>query len=202
MDQYVPMPTLCDSLAARERRDVMSQKTSGPRLIAFAILSAILGPDFTKAATLNFSYSGTDVTGIGGSSAGTGTFSFSDSPSSVNLAGLTSFAFTQTTSIPGETSSFSYTLSNLTSFSLSLEGGLPTAFSLATNPVSGSNFNFVPEQFTVTNLGPTGAFTGYPGITLQVGSVTFAPEPASFALIGFGLGAGSLLARRLLKALL
>ncbi len=180
----------------------MPQRKSIRRLIGSAVLLLAFGANLTRATTLNFSYSGRDVTGSGGSSAGIGSFSFSGAPILVSLADLTAFAFTQTTTLPVSpgTSSFTYSLSSLTSFSLSLSGGLPATFSLHTGLSPGDNPLFASESFTVTGLGPTGAFTGDPiGGPLQVGSVNFTPEPASAALIGIGLVTASLLARRGLR---
>jgi hypothetical protein len=91
--------------------------------VAILLVLGLCAPP-ARAGTITFSYSGLDVTGFpgGGSSVGSGSFSFADSPSTVGLAGLTSFAFTQTTTLnsPLEVSSFNYGLADLQTFSATL----------------------------------------------------------------------------------
>jgi hypothetical protein len=144
-------------------------------------------------AALSFTYSGQGVGDFGGTSSGSGSFAFADSPTSLGKGDLTSFTFSQTTTPPGrDASTFDYTLSDLTAFSATLTpGGLLTGLTLTTDAVSGSNPEFRPESFGVTSLATNGASTFIAsGFQLQVGTVTpaatAAPEPASLTLLGLG----------------
>jgi hypothetical protein len=96
---------------------------------ALVILSGSL---VAHAATIDFTYTGTDVVGgTSGPISGTGSFSYAGSPSSLTEAGLTSFNFTDTFNIAGfGTGVFDYSLGDLTSFSATLSGNILLGLSL------------------------------------------------------------------------
>lgn len=174
----------------------------------FSVVAAAALCVFSFAAHANtfaFSYSGTDVTGVGGSSSGTGSISFGGDPDSLTLASLTSFSFTQTTFADniGTPSTFAYTLSDLSSFSSTEVGDTLLTLMFQTEEVAASNRRYSQEAFEATSLLPGGAKTLSPFYSsLQVGTVTQAaavtPEPSSFALLGTGLlGIAGLIKRKL-----
>jgi hypothetical protein len=145
-------------------------------------------PTHPVSATIDFTYSGVDTTGIGGTSTGTGSFSFGvpSSTSSINLNNLSQFSFSQTTSVPVGTSSFSYTQADLTSFSLNFAN-----LSLNTNAVGGTDSTFYPESFSVTaNNAQT--FNSF-GQLLQSGSVTINRQSLTQAIAQGGLLVGTAL---------
>ena len=175
-------------------------------LFAAAVAVFLCGSLVSRADTLAFTYSGTDVTNTGGTSSGSGTISFNGTPSSLTLASLTDFTFSQTTTVSAiGTSSFTYSLGDLTSFSATLSGDELLTLMLHTGLAPSSDpALFFPESFTVTSLDPGGAETINPSnAILQVGQVTqtnaaVTPEPSSFLLLATGLaGAAGVVRRRL-----
>jgi hypothetical protein len=178
---------------------------------SFLIASLLFVPiSWAAADTVSFTYLGHDVTGIGGTSSGSGSFTFAGGLTTIGLGDLTSFAFSQTTNIniPGLPPSvtFSYILPDLVDFAASLTGGVLTSLSLHTIEVPGIPSGFNPESFNVTSLAVNGAFTATGDITLQVGTVTIGaatvPEPSSlilFATIGFALTVATFRRSRLIS---
>jgi hypothetical protein len=162
--------------------------------LVLAVLALLLGGvGQARAGMISFTYSGTDASGGPQTSSGSGSFSFADSPTSLGLGDLTSFTFSQTTIDPGTgTSTYDYSLSDLTAFKATLTtGGLLTGLNLTTDVIVGSNPDITSQSFVVTSLATNGASTfSLGGGHLQVGTVTptttAAPEPASVTLLGLG----------------
>jgi hypothetical protein len=154
-------------------------------LLCLSVLSCGIG----RATTLTFAYSG-GQSSIQASVLGTGSFTFATGLTSVGLADLTAFSFSQETtfldfSLPGFVSStFTYGLGDLTSFSLTLAGNIPVAFTLDTVQVVGSNPAFLaPESFGVFDSASAG-FVGFGSAPDAIGPVTFTtPEPSTTALL-------------------
>lgn len=163
------------------------------RLISFVVATVLsLASVAAKADTLHFTFQGTEQTGFGGTATGTGSFSFLGSPVNLSKAGLSQFSFTDTLNVTNiGSSTFTYSLSDLTSFSAVLSGDNLIALSLLTGATPGTAGNFAPEYFHVTSLAPGGANTGSSGILTFLGQVSpvtaVTPEPSSFALLGTGL---------------
>ncbi len=145
-------------------------------LAVLIVTTTVANAQNTGLATIGFSYSGLDVTGEGGSSAGTGSFSVATGPNPISsLSSLFSFNFSQTTNVLEGVSSYSYSLGDLNNFSLSFPSGQPS-LSLSTNAVYGTNTNFFPEAFSVSgNAAHTSNLFG----TLQQGSISI--DQASLA---------------------
>jgi hypothetical protein len=148
------------------------------------LLCAAFSPHAVKATTLNFYYSGFQES-IGLYGTGSGSFSFASGLTTAGLSDLTSFSFLEiqdTTrcgpchfagSIPSYIA-YEFGFGDLTSFSLTLEQGVPTKFSLETNNVNGEF-----QAFRVNDLGG-GFFLGEFGNV--AGLTTFTPEPSSAVL--------------------
>ena len=130
---------------------------------------AFLGKEaFAQQATIGFTYSGSDTTGVGGSVAGVGSFSIPISSNSTVGIG-SSFQYNFIASInQGGVSTFNYGLGDLTNFSLKFSSA--PSLSLSTQPVAASNPNFLPESFA-TNSGIGQTFNSY-GSQTSAGSVT------------------------------
>ena len=163
--------------------------------VSIAILALIAsGP--VEAGFVTFTYTSTNAGNT--TSVGSGSFGFTDSPSSVSLSQLTSFSFSQTTNFggasPPQAVTFSYVLANLTSFSATFgASGVPTSLTLNTNTGSSSSTSFDPEIFRVTSLATNGASTidNPTGNAATLGTIAFpsatVPEPASLSMLGLGM---------------
>jgi hypothetical protein len=167
-------------------------------LVAAALFSANL---VARADTVNFVFQGTEQTGLGGTATGTGTFSFTGSPATLGLSELTTFSFADTLNVNGfGSSTFTYSLADLSSFSAVLSGDTLVSLSLSTIEVPGTSGGFAPESFSVTSLAPDGASTQsggtltFLGQASQVSAVT--PEPSTLALFGTGILGLAGMARR------
>ncbi len=185
----------------------MNQIRRKTGLTAAVALLALIGSAPVEAGFVAIGYTGTNVfPGASGSSLGSGSFGFVDSPSAVSLAQLTSFNFSQTTTatqvgFPSATGTFTYGLADLLGFSASFgAGGTLTGLSFTTKTVAPSNAQFTPESFVVTSLAINGAGTfNVINQQLQAGTITVTPsavpEPSSLAMTGVASLAGLGLAR-------
>jgi hypothetical protein len=172
---------------------------------SMTVLTLILVSLSTEFAVANsvglegvaFTYSGVDVEEIGAVSSGFGFFVFPSDLKTVSLSNLVSFEFSQTTTLLGidpsgnVSSTFSYSLANLTDFSAVITGTVFTSsLSLDTTATAGTSLVFGPESFHIISLSPNGAFTaaGNTGNnTLTLGSIQLVPEPTSILLFATGL---------------
>ncbi len=143
-----------------------------------------------EAGLITFTYSGPSVfPGQPGNTTGGGSFSFTDSPTSLAMADLTSFRYVQTViaTFGGtqQQSTFTFGLADLITFSATLRsGGVPTSLALRTRPIPGANPAFVPETFVVNSLGTNGAATfNITGQPLTLGSVTATPVPEPSTIV-------------------
>ena len=177
-----------------------------------ALLAAFVGASGRAGAEtiVNFTYSGASQPATVD---GTGIFVFDDGLTTVGLADLSLFGLTLNldSTSTGASSQYTFSLSDLTSFSAALgTGPSVTSLSLETAFVAGSNPNFVNQSFTVDSLAVDGAHTTsidnqvFPPAFFQssTGTVTITsirttggavPEPASLAMgataLVIGLGA-------------
>ncbi len=167
-------------------------------VLGLTLLLAMLSTQFAGAnsvqfTTVDFTYSGVDVNGIGATSSGFGVFVFPKGLKTVSLSDVVFFEFFQTTVLLGEkpvSSTFSYSLANLTDFSAVITGTLfSSSLSLDTVATAGTYATFAPEAFHIISLAPGGAYTtAYAfGDTLTVGTVKLVPEPTSIILVATGL---------------
>jgi hypothetical protein len=174
---------------------------------SMTVLTLILVSLSTEFAVANsvglegvaFTYSGVDVEEIGAVSSGFGFFVFPSDLKTVSLSNLVSFEFFQTTTLLGidpsgnVSSTFSYSLANLTDFSAVITGTVFTSsLSLDTTATAGTSLVFGPESFHIISLSPNSAFTaaGNTGNnTLTLGSIQLVPEPTSILLFATGLWA-------------
>lgn len=145
-----------------------------------------------SATTINFDYSGSPLI------TGSGSFSFTNGLSQVGLADLNSFNLTLIADYGDSVKpSFSFSFSDLTAFSATLDQNLLlTSLNLSTNNVfsipltNSSGAFFAPQSFHVTAIDTTGgAFTtsnGFDmsstGIVTQSTSATV-PEPSTLSLL-------------------
>jgi hypothetical protein len=166
------------------------------RIIMAAVLGWAAGAaGQASAGTIHFSYSGTGL----GTSMGSGSFTFADGLSTVNLSDLTAFNFSQTADFVGGVTTFSYGLGDLTTFTATVGTG-PTLSSLSLDtgfvvPVPFANSSgalYMPEAFQVTSLATGGASTYSRAGTLTTGTVmkASAPEPATMSLAAVAALAG------------
>jgi hypothetical protein len=179
---------------SRLRKSKLAPAIVGTAAILIAC-TATASAQNTGSATIDFDYSGTDITGEGGSSSGSGNFTVAtNSNPTNNLNNLSAFNFSQTTQVPDlGTSSFSYNLNNLNNFSLSFPNGTPTV-SLSTglesptsfainpgNPNCFSNCVFYPESFFVSanSAGTTSEYS----VPLQSGTIELENYTVKAALI-------------------
>ena len=162
-------------------------------LVAGALLSAGL---MARADTIDFTYTGaiTPDTGTFGLVTGSGNFSYSGSPILVTLADLSSFSFEDTFDPNGlPPATFTYTLSDVTSFASIVGGGYVFYLGLGTDNDGGTDPGvYAPEDFYVSSLLPLGAgtfsgeeLTSIGTVCVQSTSVT--PEPGSLLLLATGL---------------
>jgi hypothetical protein len=158
--------------------------------LVIASLGSIYLTGVSLASTYDLFYLGFDQTGEGATISGSGSFSYAGTAASADISQLTGFTFSQTASVPDQGSStFTYSLSNLTNFSFkeqltpsfSING---TTLSLRTNPVGGSNPNFFPESFVVQagglSVGTGQTFNSF-GTLLSQGSLNVVPTPGTVA---------------------
>jgi hypothetical protein len=169
------------------------------RLAFLAVVACLWGcglPGTGRAGMISFSYTGSGMFQLHGvrnqdSVSGTGSFSFAGNLTTVTLSDLTSFSFTFTdNSTLGDMSTFTYGLSDLTSFSADVgPGSSVTSLALTTDFKAGTDSNFFPESFTITSLGigDASTFASVSNLTVTTGTVTIGtPEPASLTLLGLG----------------
>jgi len=182
------------------------------RFATFLLVPLFASTPSTRGAMINLSYSGADEDTSAVRSVGSGSFSFADGSTSLTLANLNSFQFSQRTTITDPqifgAATFSYGLNDLLSFSATLSAvGKLTALSFKTGYVDPSNSTFTPENslapeyFIVRSLQRNGAST-FNGDQLydelQTGTVvtsTAVPEPSSLALFGIAGGVNLVLGR-------
>lgn len=181
------------------RPETLSMRLFTRPLLAFAVsillpLTLTITSRAAYADTIDFSYTGSLPSPVI-SVAGSGSFSYSGSPSTLTLASLTAFTFTDTIIDGSQSSPFTYSLADLTSFAATLSGDTLLTLSLQTGFESGTN-GFIPESFTVTNLGVGGASTDSTVVPSSAGQVTETgsssdaspvPEPSTLALFGSGI---------------
>ncbi|HEY6376698.1 MAG TPA: PEP-CTERM sorting domain-containing protein [Edaphobacter sp.] len=179
-------------------------------LVPFTVAAVLITSRPAYADTITFNYT-TFPPPKPSPFSGSGSFVYNGSPSSLTLASLTGFTFTDTFNLvpPTFTSNFTYSLADLISFSATLSGdtlvtlSLQTGFEPGDNPIRDPNGRpiFAPESFTVTNLdfgGSTTQDNGRVGLTstgrvTQTGSsVSSSPVPEPSALAFFGIGILSL----------
>jgi hypothetical protein len=152
----------------------------GLAVAALGVLAGAAGP--AGAGMINFTYAGTGA----GTATGSGSFTFADGLSTVTLADLTAFSFSQSTNFGDPVMpTFTYGLGNLTAFAATVSPGPTlTSLSLTTgnvfpNPAHDSQGRtFAPEAFQVVSLATGGAGTVSPGGIVTVGTVTQAPVAA------------------------
>ena len=150
------------------------------------LLTCVGEPAHAATTTVDFDYAGIDQTGGSAIISGTGSFSYIGI-GVVDLTGLSSFSFVQSVSgAPLGSSTFSYSLTDLTSFSFLSA----TSLSLTTVAVAGTNEKFFSESFEVLGtLGQT--FNSQsPPVLLSQGPVTIfaaaVPEPSTWAMMLLG----------------
>jgi PEP-CTERM motif len=165
-------------------------------LATFTLATLLITSRSAHADTVNFSYAGT---GPIATVTGSGSFVYSGSPSSLTLASLTAFTFTDNIDSLNHSSSFTYSLADLTSFSATLSANTLLTLSLQTGFIFGSDPNFAAESFTITNLDALGSSTHSPpfdlptpnitstGQVTETGSVSSVPEPSTLAMFSTGI---------------
>jgi len=139
-------------------------------------------------STIDFTYTGSNVSGIQFiSDSGTGSFTLPVGPAAnptPGLSDLSSFQFTNSlfSAQVGGSSTFTYGLSNMISFSLNLANP-SNPLSLGTNFVGGSNPQFFPESFQVAP-GLSGSTSRIPGpVLLTSGAVTLNQQSVAAAIL-------------------
>jgi hypothetical protein len=185
-------------LLMRTVREEVPMRTSMLVLTLLLVSLVSLSTEFAVADSVNFegvafTYSGGGIDAEGAISSGFGFFVFPSDLKTVSLSNLVSFEFSQTTTLLGidpsgnVSSTFSYSLANLTDFSAVITGTVFTSsLSLDTTATAGTSLVFGPESFHIISLSPNSAFTAA-GRTLTVGTVQLVPEPTSILLFVTGL---------------
>ena len=178
-------------------------------LAAAALAAATLVPTVAAATTISFTYDGVGEDTPDVVSHGNGSISFSGT-GTLTLADVTGFQFAQTTTIndPSLTGSgtFSYGITDLTSFAGTFANGAFAALSLATRPVMDPTGYLDDQAFAVdyrsTSTNSLSASTLFDdGDTATQGTIGLAaaavPEPAGWAMMILGMGVvGAALRRR------
>jgi hypothetical protein len=189
-------------LLMRTVREEVPMRTSMLVLTLLLVSLVSLSTEFAVADSVNFegvafTYSGGGIDAEGAISSGFGFFVFPSDLKTVSLSNLVSFEFSQTTTLLGidpsgnVSSTFSYSLANLTDFSAVITGTVFTSsLSLDTTATAGTSLVFGPESFHIISLSPNSAFTaaGNTGNnTLTLGTIQLVPEPTSILLFATGL---------------
>jgi PEP-CTERM motif len=184
--------------------------------IVLAFIFAVLATPAT-AATINFTYSGRDVTPpftVGGfgtlvvTTSGSGSFTAPDQPI-VMLSDLSAFSFVQTLhlefsngAVPGlfpANGVFTYGLADLQDFSAGFSGSSLASVAFNTSYVPGASDTFVgfnPERLSVAGLAPDQVTTyaqlpdgsGFPVILGQIQVLAAVPEATTWMMLILGFG--------------
>jgi hypothetical protein len=164
------------------------------RICAALLLALGLGMagGVARASTITFTYNGAGSPDFdpGAMAAGSGFFTIDDSNDPAGIGDLSNFSFSLSVAYGGYTDTYTYGLSDLTSFQANFTGGALTDLALTTDHQPAAyNWN---EGFNVTDLGAGDAYTDDgDGDQVSIGTVTVGesstPEPTSLALIASGL---------------
>ncbi len=179
--------------------------------LALILIAFVAATRDSTAGMINFTFAGIDMTSSdlnGTPTMGSGSFSFPDGATSVNLNNvanlnnLTGFSFSDTTNYkPYGVTTFSYGLTDVFFFSATLTpSGTLTSLMLSTAQKNSSDngLYYQSEAFIVSSLAANQAYSlnlNHAGVL--VGTITPAavPEPTSIVLCGPGL-VGALVAGR------
>jgi len=178
-------------------------------------------PAMTYAATISYSFTYTNVADQYPTvtSTGTGSGSFSITYTALGaqpMGALSAFSFADTiteTDPTASSSSFTYTLSNVSSSAIVLGGTLANPvladLSISTKAVAGSNSTVGTDSFTLffAAANPGAGSTQTAGVDLgydTAGDITVSgpnaptstPEPSALPIVGLLFGAGALVSRR------
>jgi hypothetical protein len=165
----------------------------GLAVAALGVLAGAAGP--AGAGMINFTYAGTGVA----TATGSGSFTFADGLSTITLADLTAFSFSQSTNFGDPVvPTFTYGLGNLTAFAATVgPGSTLTSLSLTTGnvignpPTNAQGMHFQPQAFQVTSLatGAASTFNAIGGGPFTTGTAAQAtpaavPAPPTLTLAG------------------
>lgn len=180
--------------------------------LALVLIAFVAATRESAAGMINFTFAGVDMSGsdefYGTPTMGSGSFSFADGATSVNLNNLAfgpnnlaGFSFSDTTNYKtiGPTT-FSYGFNDLNFFSATLTpSGTLTSLRLSTIQKESDNFFYYQSQaFIVMSLAASEAFSinlGHAGVLIGTVTPAAVPEPTSIVLCGLGL-VGALAAGR------